>query len=64
MKKWYQSKTYWFNISIAIIGMLEASMHLLQDSLGSNYGFAFIAISAIGIVLRNVTTTEIEKKDV
>jgi len=62
MKKWYMSKTYWFNISLAIVGMLQTNIPLVQDQLGGNYGWILMGISAIGIMLRNVTSTKIKLK--
>jgi len=62
MKKWYESRTHWFNIAIAIIGFLELNLRLVKDNLGDNYGYVFIAVSIVGIVLRNSTTKAIETK--
>jgi hypothetical protein len=61
MKKWYKSKTHWFNIGIGIIGALELNLHLLQDALGNTYGGIFIVVSIIGVLLRNATTQAVEK---
>ena len=61
MKKWYKSKTYWFNIALASVGVIEANMGLIRDNLGDNYGIVFMAVAVIGIALRNVTTSEVSK---
>jgi uncharacterized membrane protein len=62
MKHWYQSKTYWFNISLAIVGILELNLHLIQEHLGDSYGIVVIVVSIVGVMLRNVTTTQIQSK--
>lgn len=61
--KLHKSKTVLFNVCVAVVGVLEANMHLLKDLIGTEYyGVAFIAIGMIGTVLRIVTTTPIEEK--
>lgn len=61
MKKWYQSKTYWFNLVLAIFGILEANMGLVRENLGDNYGVFFIFIAVVGVTLRGITTQRVEK---
>jgi len=61
MKKWYQSKTYWFNISLAIVAMLQANINVVQEQLGSHYGYVLLTISAVGIALRSVTKEGIKR---
>ena len=61
MIKWYKSETYWFNIALAIIGLVEANMSLLKNNLGDNYGIIVIVVGVIGIILRHTTTKPIEK---
>lgn len=62
-KEWWESKTHWFNIMIGIFGVIELNVHLLQNAIGDNYGYLVIAIGVIGVILRNVTTTPIKKKN-
>ena len=59
MKEWYNSRTYWFNLLVSIIGILELNFHLLQEEIGAYYGVIFIVISIFGVALRTITTTEI-----
>lgn len=60
MKKRYKSKTYWINIGIAIIGILEVNQHLLLTTLGENYGYFVIGIAIVGLALREMTTEPIK----
>ena len=62
MIKWYKSETYWFNIFLAIIGILETNIGLLKSILGDNYGVAVILIGIAGVMLRNTTTQPIDKR--
>jgi hypothetical protein len=57
--KWYKSQTYWFNISLAIIGLVEANVGLLKNNLGDYYGISVLVIGAMGIILRNTSTKPI-----
>lgn len=60
--KQLKSKTQWFNISVAAVGIIEVNLHLMRDNLGDNYGFAFIAVSVVAMVLRNLTKEPIDAK--
>lgn len=62
IKKQLKSKTQWFNMMVAAIGIVEVNMHLMRDNLGDNYGFAFIAVSVVAMVLRNLTVEPIDAK--
>ncbi len=67
MKKWYQSKTYWLNILVLIVGYLSTNIAFLQEFLGNNYGVVVIIIGIVNIILRQSTHKAIEplrKKDV
>ncbi len=57
MKKWYQSKTLWVNV-LALAGMVAE--YLLANHIYSPQAHA-IALGAINIGLRLVTTTGIER---
>lgn len=59
MKKRYKSKTYWVNIGIAIIGILEINQHLLLSTLGDNYGYFVIGTAIVGLALREMTTERV-----
>ena len=60
MKKWYMSKTYWFNAAVAIVAMVQLNIPIVQEQLGNHYGWVLMGISAIGIMLRTVTSTKIK----
>lgn len=62
VKQHLKSKTQLFNLAVAIIGVLEVNMGLLRDNLGDSYGYAFIAVSIVGLVLRSITTEPINAK--
>jgi len=59
MKKWYVSKTIQFNIAIAIVAMVQMNLPIVQEQLGNHYGWVLMGISAIGIILRAITTKKI-----
>lgn len=56
MKSLKKSKTIWFNLIIASVGILELNLHLLQSVLGEYYGAVFIFVAMIGAWLRVLTT--------
>ena len=61
-KKSLKSKTNWFNIIVAMFGVIELNVHLLQNFFGDKYGFVFIGVAIVGVLLRSVTTTPIKDK--
>lgn len=62
MIKLHKSWTVWFQYLVAAIGVVEVNMHMLQETLGSNYGYAFILVSVISLLLRMKTNTAIKDK--
>jgi len=61
MKKWYQSKTYWFNIALGAIGVIELNSKFLETQLSTTlYGYGMMAVAVLGIMLRNLTTEKIQ----
>lgn len=62
MIKQLKSKTQWFNMAVAALGIIEVNMHLLRDNFGDYYGFSFIAVSVVAMVLRNLTVEPISAK--
>lgn len=57
MKKWYKSKTLWFNAVATALVALEAIFHVLQPLLGpAFYPVALVAITVINGFLRVITT--------
>lgn len=62
MKKWWQSKTIWFNIIVASLVALEETFSALQGLLPANVYAIAVPVLAIGnAVLRIVTTQGITK---
>ena len=61
MKNWYQSKTMWLNIVLAITGAAVMYLPMLESVLPNN-AFAILLFSsnAINMVLRKVTTAAIK----
>lgn len=62
MKKWYASKTLWFNILVAIGTAVEASLTLIQGYFDPRVFLALIGLTAgVNVVLRFLTTTGVSK---
>lgn len=60
-KKWYTSKTIWFNIVLGIVGVIEVNSAALQQALSPTmYGFGIVTISTVGVVLRAITTSAVK----
>lgn len=57
-KKWYQSKTMWFSIAVAGIGILEAITASLQES--QMDGVALTIVGLMTGLLRYVTSKPIK----
>jgi hypothetical protein len=62
MKKWYKSKTLWFNVAVAIGAAVEASLTLVQGYFDPRVFLALIGLTAgVNVVLRFLTTTSVSK---
>jgi hypothetical protein len=62
MKKWYKSKTLWFNVAVAIGAAVEASLTLVQGYFDPRVFLALIGLVAgVNVVLRFLTTTGVSK---
>ena len=62
MKKWYKSKTLWFNVAVAMGAAVEASLTLVQGYFDPRVFLALIGLVAgINVVLRFLTTTGVSK---
>ena len=59
---WIKSKTLWFNLIVAVLGIIEMNMMVLQPYLGEHYGIVFMIIAIVNVVLRTVTTTSLKDK--
>jgi hypothetical protein len=61
-KKWWKSKTLWFNVAIAVGTAVEASLHVLQAQYEPTFYLTLVAITSAGnIVLRTISSEEITK---
>ena len=62
MTKWYKSKTLWFNIIMAGLITLEASLSQLSAILPANwYGILATGLAVGNAMLRVISTTGISK---
>ncbi len=62
MKKWYKSKTLWFNILVALGTAVEASLTLVQGYFDPRVFLALIGLTAgVNVMLRFITTTAVSK---
>lgn len=61
-KKWWKSRTLRLNAAFAALTAVEASLHLLQSTVGPS---AFLLIAGLvaggNMILRTLTSTELEK---
>lgn len=57
-----RSKTMWFAYAVIIFGYLDSNVSVLQGALGPYYGYAFIGIGLVNVVLRAVTTKALADK--
>lgn len=64
MKKWYQSKTMWLNISsgvAAATGIAMAYLPLLEVAIPAKaYGVTLFVVSVLNVGLRKITDTGID----
>ena len=61
-KPWYKSKIVRFNVLVAVGAAAEASLHVIADNFSPNVYFGLIlAVSAVNVVLRFVTSTAVTK---
>lgn len=56
------SKTIDFGVVVGILGMVEMNLPMVRDQLGDYYGWIFMGISAITIILRKMTTEPLDAK--
>ena len=62
MKKWYKSRTLWFNVAVAVGAAIEASLTLVQGYFDPRVFLALIGLTAgVNVVLRFMTTTSVTK---
>ncbi len=58
MKKWYRSKTLWFNTIVAALAALEGVTGLLAPYTGQNFYSALCVVLPIGNAMLRVISTE------
>ena len=56
------SKTIDFGVVVGILGMVEMNLPMVRDQLGDYYGWIFMGISVITIILRKMTTEPLDAK--
>lgn len=62
MKKWYKSKTLWFNVAVGIGTAVEVSLHLVEGYFDPRVFLAIIGATAgVNVVLRFISTEGLEK---
>lgn len=58
-----KSKTMWFSIALAVLGVLELQTALVRELVGpENFGAVMLLISAGTAVLRVITTQSLSEK--
>ena len=61
-KQWWQSKTIWFNMTMAGMIALEASLHKLSEVLPAEWYGILATVLAVGnAFLRVISNSEITK---
>jgi hypothetical protein len=61
-KKWWQSKTIWFNAIASSLIIVEQNLPVLQTILPPNISVVLlVAVPVVNMVLRSVTTQGISK---
>ncbi len=62
MKKWYKSKTLWFNAVAGVALIVEQNLPVIQPFLPPHIGAALVvAVPIVNLALRLVTTKELHK---
>lgn len=63
-KRWWQSKTIWFNVAIAVGVAVDANLGLMRDQLSPGVYVALASgIAGVNVLLRMVTNQAIGGKD-
>lgn len=58
MKKWYRSKTLWFNVLCSSLVALEGVTGLLQPYVGQSFYAAMCVVLPVGNAMLRVISTE------
>lgn len=57
-----KSKTNWYGAAILCLGIVEANASLIQEHLGSYYGYFLMSLGIGSIILRQFTTKPVSEK--
>ena len=60
--KYVKSHTIKFAALVAVLGVLELNLGLLQEALGEYYGGVFIFIAVMNVFFRTITTVPLADK--
>lgn len=61
-KKWYRSKTLWFNVLVAVGTAIEASLSLVQGYFDPRVFLCIIAgVAGVNAILRVISNTGLSK---
>ena len=59
-KKWWKSKTLWFNVLVAVGTAIEASLSVVQGEFDPKVYLAIVGLVAgVNVVLRVISTQEL-----
>jgi len=61
-KKWWKSKTLWFNVLVAVGTAIEASLSVVQGEFDPKVYLGIVGLVAgVNVVLRVISTQELVK---
>ena len=61
-KKWWKSKTLWFNVLVAVGTAIEASLSVVQGEFDPKVYLGIVGLVAgVNVVLRVISTQELTK---
>jgi len=61
-KKWWKSKTLWFNVLVAIGTAVEASLSVIQGNFDPRIYLGIVGLVAgVNVILRFISTQELIK---
>lgn len=62
-RRWYRSKTQWFNGALVLSGLVQANIEEFRAIVPPSYfGVFLVIIGMVGWYLRTITTQPIEEK--
>ena len=57
-----KSRTYDWSMLLVIFGVLEMNLPMVREQLGANYGWIFIGVAIVTVLLRRATTGPVGDK--